>query len=185
MSETIKHLNNSDTVIVENLSDNQCGYVLATNGQVRRFMPHIQMEIPVQELRELYYQHGGPYLIQNYLRIHNRNLAAEFGISDDEYSHEYSWTAQDVDKCLKEDDINVLLDALDFAPQGIVDSLKQRAVELEIPDTRKLKAIGEKTNSDLEAMIRNKHAYDTAADTVKEQPKQRRVSNTPQRRRRV
>lgn len=176
----------TDMIKVENLSDLQCGYVLISNGATRRFGPHVHRDIPAGELRELYLQHGGPYLLQNYLRVYNKELAEEFGVSDDAYDHEYSWTTRDVDNCLNNDDIDVLLDALDFAPQGIIDSLKERAVELEIPDKRKLEAIGKKTNSNLEAMIRNKHAYDTDDDAKDDTPKRRRKSDdVPMRRRRA
>lgn len=175
----LNYVKDEDLIRVENIADMQIGYVLASNGKTQRFMPHVSRMIPAGELRELSYQNGGLYLLQNYLRVCDKTLAEEFGVTDDSFSHEYAWNDQDIDRCLKSDDINVLLDALDFAPQGIVDSLRQRAIELEIPDTRKLKAIGDKTGIDMQAVIRNKHAYDGADDGSQEtKNKRRRVDAT-------
>lgn len=182
----INEVDGNTPVVVENLSDIQVGYVLTSTGLTRRFMPHVPMSIKASELRELSWQRGGLYLLQNYLRINNKDLAAEFGISEDTYDHEYQWSIADVDDCLKNKPIDVLLDALDFAPDGIVATIKDRAIELEIPDTAKLRAIGKRTNSDLEAMIRNKHAYDNVDEEKDDdKPKQRRVAKAPQRRRRA
>lgn len=185
MSTSVDYVKDDEMVRVENLSDMQCGYVLVSSGVIRRFMPHVSMNIPARELRELSYQRGGLYLLQNYLRVHNKALAEEFGVSEDSYDHEYNWTSADIDRCLDDTDINPLLDALDFAPEGVVDTLKQRAIEREITDKRKLEAIGKRTNSDLEAMIRNKHAYDNADEGKEEEaPKRRRTASTATRRRR-
>lgn len=186
---TVKEIDGDTDIKVEDIADFQVGYVLTSTGKTVRFMPHVPRLVKASELRELSWQHGGLYLLQNYLRVYNRDLAMEFGISEDTYDHEYQWTEKDVDDCLLRKDIDVLLDALDFAPQGIVDTLKDRAIELEIPDTNKLRAIGRKTGSDLEAMIANKHAYDNVEEdnAQDETPKRRRVSSnsTPQRRRRA
>lgn len=179
-------VDDNDLIKVENLSDLQVGYVLASSKVTRRFMPHVYMSISARELRELSYQRGGLYLLQNYLRIYNKDLAAEFGVSKDSFDHEYNWTSDDIDACLKSSDINKLLDALDFAPQGIVDTIKQRAIDMEIPDKRKLEAIGKRTNCDMESIIRNKHAYDNADSESEEEktPKRRRSETTPTVRRR-
>lgn len=174
MSDVVNLVKDEDKIRVENLSDTQIGYVLS-NGKTVRFQPHMSMPVTAGELRQLSYQRGGLYLLQNYLRICNKDLAEEFGVSEDSYDHEYAWSQKDIDDCLLNKDINVLLDALDFAPQGIVDTLRQRAVELEIPDTRKLKAIGDKVGVDLQAVIKNKHVYDDVSDNGGNASKHRRV----------
>ena len=178
MTDTIDFIKDDEQVTVENMTNIQVGYILPSSGVIRRFLPKVKATVNAGELRELSYQNGGLDLLQKDLRVNNRQLAAEFGVDDDVYDHEYSWTTKEVDACLNDPDINVLLDALDFAPEGIVESLKNRAVELEIADTNKLKAIGEKTHCDLAAIIKNKHAYDDANEEKAEtKAKTRRVSN--------
>lgn len=70
------------------------------------------------------------------------------------------------------------MDALDFAPQGVIEAIKDDAVELEINDKAKISAISEKTGVDIDALIKNKHAYDNEDTTVTEKPKQRRTSSS-------
>lgn len=163
MSDTINIVEDDELITVENMTNVQVGYILPTSNVTRRFIPKVKMRIAASELRELSYQSGGLDLLQNYLRVNNEELAAEFGVSADSFENEYNWTEADVDNCLLNAELDVLLDALDFAPEGIVEALKNRAVELEISDNQKLKAIGEKTNSDLSVIIKNKHAYDNVS----------------------
>lgn len=165
MSDTINIVEDDELITVENMTNVQVGYILPTSNVTRRFIPKVKMKIAASELRELSYQSGGLDLLQNYLRVNNEELAAEFGVSSDSFENEYNWTEADVDNCLRNADLDVLLDALDFAPAGIVEALKNRAVELEISDNQKLKAIGEKTNCDLSVIIKNKHAYDNVSES--------------------
>ena len=80
-----------------------------------------------------------------------------------------------------------LLDALDFAPEGIIDLIEKRAIELELPNMNKRKAIMNKTGVNITKSIENHHAYDSvnASDNVA-QKRSRRVKETaedaPQRR---
>ena len=65
------------------------------------------MRVSAGELRELFFQPGGSILLQNYINVGNKSLAAEFGVPCD--AIEYNWTEADVNKCLLEDDINSIL----------------------------------------------------------------------------
>ena len=74
----------------------------------------------------------------------------------------------------------MLLDALDFGPEGIIQQLQTKAVELEIP-------VMKKTGFDISSMIKNKHAYDNEDEPKEEKkPTIRRTTTkkqtTPQRR---
>lgn len=180
-------IDNDAEVQVENMTDIPIGYVLPSSGVIRRFVPSVAVAVKVRELRELSYQNGGEDMLRNYLRVKNRDLAREFGVSDDSFDNEYNWTEKDIDNALNSADIDILLDALDFAPEGIVTYLKNRAIKLEIPDTRKLEAIGRKTGCDMQEIIRNKHAYDNVDGSFEEKPKARRAAKktTTNTRRRV
>ena len=74
----------------------------------------------------------------------------------------YTWTAKDVDKCLLYGSLDELLDALDYGPEGIKDTLAQRAVELKINDVSKRKAIQEKTGKNITSMIDLTEQYNAA-----------------------
>lgn len=173
-----------DTIVpIRNIVNCETGYILTSSGHSRRLMPGVVMRVTAGELRELYYQPGGSILLQNYIHVGNSDLCKEFGVPEDMI--EYNWTAEDIKKALTEDPIEVLLDALDFAPQGVIEAIKDDAVSLEINDKAKIDAISKKTGIDIDAAIKNKHAYDENGDTdVTEKPKQRRTASTTTRKRR-
>lgn len=158
---------------------NMVGHTVAlqlNNGIFRRFAPNATMNIAAGELRQASYNRGNLVIFQNFLHVGNKDLAAEFGIDSDEVI-EYNWTTADIKKCLETGSLEELLDALDFAPEGIKQELVDQAVNLEIPDERKRKAIQEKTGADISAMITNKHQYDNQSASVEdEKPTQRRAA---------
>lgn len=180
---TSNYVDGNTLVTVENMTSNRCGYVL-DDGTKRRFGGNGQLTVTAEELRRLVYEHG-TYMVQNVLRVKNNALAHEFGIPEDMI--EYNWTEEDVVNALTVDDIAVLLDALDFGPEGIKDELASKAVEIEITDGARAQAIQEATGMDILAQIRNKHAYDSVDEqNEEEKPKQRRSKEqTATRRRRV
>ena len=163
-----------DTVCtIESLCDVELGYKLPSGVQ-RTLVPRVKMEVTAGELRELFYAPGGQYMLQQLIRVNNKELAAEFGRNDDD--KEYWWTLEDMKKCLLEDKVEVLLDALDFAPDGVCDTLRDMAIEYEIKDGNKIDAINKKFNIDINQMIANKHAYDEFT-AQEEKPRQRRVND--------
>lgn len=165
-----------ESVVITNLLDHTTGYIVETsNGTVRRFLPAFaSFKVKAEELRQLNYTLGGREILRNYIRVGNKSLAAEFGVDVDE-TPEYNWTEKDVIDCLNSPDINILLDALDFAPKGIKQLIADKAVELEVPDVNKRKAISESLGVDIDGMIKNKHAYDEQED---EKPKTTRRRTT-------
>ena len=145
-----------DIVEITNLLDCTCGYVVDLTGVRRIFPPHASFKVKAGELRELSYQLGGQEVLQNYIRVGNKALAQEFGVDVDN-TPEYNWGRKEVVDCLNNANIDVLLDALDFAPEGIKQLIEDVAVEIEVADTNKRKAISEKLGCDIDAMITNKH----------------------------
>lgn len=173
MSNEVELISDDTLVPIRSIVNCQTGYILPSSGRSRRLMPDVTMRVTAGELRELFFSPGGSILLQNYINVGNKSLAAEFGVPYD--AIEYDWTEADVKKCLLKDDIDVLLDALDFAPQGIIETLKDAAIKLEINDRAKIKAISDKTGVDIDAAIKNNHAYDNGDTNVADKPRQRRV----------
>lgn len=146
-------VNNNDIVKVRNFTNQRIAYLIPEKNIRRDFSGFEVKEITAQELRELWFKSGGKNLLQNYLGVDNKELAAEFGISDDDFNHEYSWTNETINNVLLHGSVDELADALDYAPLGIIETLVSRAVELRIPDMNKRKLIKEMTGKDVTKMI--------------------------------
>ena len=170
---TTNIIDNDTLVEVTNLTSHRVGYIL-DSGVRRRIAPHASMRLTAGELRELSYRSGGPQILTDFLRVANKNLAREFGVAED--TVEYDWTPEDVKKALTTDDIDVLLDALDYGPEGIKQELVDQAVKMEIADERRREAIKKATGADISVMIANNHMYDNQdGDAAEETTSQRRV----------
>lgn len=170
-------------VIIRNLTDMPVAYHVPSLGDLRRELPpRASIRVKAGELRQLNYERGGSLLLHDYINVGNVELAREFGVSDD--TIEYNWTIEDVDKALTTDDLDVLRDAMDFAPEGIKQTIADRAVELKIPDSNRRNIISSATGLDIDSMIKNKEIID--ADKVeKKTTAKRRVSSTTTKQRRV
>ena len=72
--------------------------------------------------------------------------------------------------------IEVLLDALDYAPDAIKESLVDIAVELEIPDVNRRKAIKDATGKDVTKMIEIKNTYKDDSQKEDGKPTERRAA---------
>lgn len=170
----------SENIIqVRNLTDH---IVVIPDKEMHRryeFQPEETKNFDKDTLRRLAYLPGVLYLFRNSLSVRDASLAKEFGVSDDTFEHEYKWTRTDIDNCLTSGSLDELLDALDFAPEGIVDTIVQRAVELKVNDVSKRKAILEKTGKDVTSMIDLTEQYNSSVGIEEEEekaPRKRRAS---------
>lgn len=165
-------------VQVQNLSSGTVVYTIPENNIRRVFRAYETKEIAADELRKVYYQPGGAVLLQNFLSVKDKRLALEFGVTRDSYEHEYSWTPKDVEELLLNGDIDVLHDALDFAPEGIIDLIVDKAIELRIADNNKRDLIQQCTGKNIGQMIATQKALEEALGTedTDNRPKQRRAN---------
>lgn len=166
-------------VQVRNLAGHSVIYNLPEEHIRREFGPTETKRIKYDEIQKLYERPGGATLIRDFLSIEDDDIAKEFGVTEDVLAHEYKWTVKDVDKLLHTGTLDELEDALDFAPEGIVDLIIDRAVVLRVPDIRKRKAILEHTGKDINSMIQNQIEVERQLGENKEDeaPKQRRVQS--------
>lgn len=165
-----------DTMVkLVNMMDSPTGYKLM-NGTFRRFAPRASMSVTAGEVREVSNMPGTITLFQNYLRVDNKDLATELGVSDDSFEHEYSWGKDEIVGALTTEPIEVLLDALDYAPDAIKESLVDFAVELEIPDVNRRNAIKNATGKDVTKMIEIKNAYKDDSQKEDSKPTERRAA---------
>ena len=139
---------------VKNRSSSRVVYRIPEINIRREFMPGETKKIDHEELEKLSYRPGGENLISNYLQISDINAAAEFNAGRP-LEPEYNYSEEDVRSLLINGSLDSLLDALDFAPAGVVELIKTIAVNLPLTDTQKAHAIKAKTGFDVATAIRH------------------------------
>ena len=132
-----------DTIIkVTNRDSGSVGYTVAEMGVHRKFQKGEVKEIRMEELRNLSYLPGGQAIINDCLIIHNEEALKEL---NPDYEPEYFYTEADIRELLLKGTEAQFLDCLDFAPEGVIELVKQLAVELKVNDLAKREAILNKT----------------------------------------
>ena len=161
--------NGNDLVKVQNRDNGSVGYTIPDlNNLHRTYQPNETKNITMDELRKLSYVPGGMEILRNYLVILDEEAREEI-LSDVE--PEYYLTKDGVKQLLLEGSLDALLDCLDFAPSGVVDLVKDVAVEIELNDVKKRDAILNKTGFNVTNAINfNKETTD---ETEKVKPVRR------------
>jgi hypothetical protein len=135
---------------------NRCGgmaiYKIPEHGIRREFIAGESKMIPYEELVWLSYQPGGRNMMSNTFLIEEVKATKELNIHTEP---EYFMTEADVINMLQNGSVDELKDALDFAPTGVVQIIKDQAVALPIYDMRKRQAILEMTGFDVTSAITN------------------------------
>jgi hypothetical protein len=110
-------------------------------------------------LEKLTYQPGGTYIITNYLQIKDTEVIDDLGMT---IEPEYNMSAEDVKKLMIEGSLDAFLDCLDFAPEGVIQIIKDLSVKLPLNDVAKRKAVKDKTGFDVDRAIANIQAEKAA-----------------------
>lgn len=162
-----------DTIIkVTNRDSGSVGYTVAEMGIHRKFQKGEVKEIRMEELRKLSYLPGGQAIINDCLIIHNEDALKEL---NPDYEPEYFYTEADIRELLLKGTEAQFLDCLDFAPEGVIELVKQLAVELKINDLAKREAIFKKTGFNVTRAIQiNEESQEV--DEADVEVKQRRAA---------
>ena len=132
-----------DTIIkVTNRDNGTVGYRIPEMGIRRLFQRGEVKEITMEELRKLSYRPGGQVILNECLIVHNEEALKEL---NPDYEPEYFYTEKEVQNLLLQGTQAQFLDCLDFAPEGVINLIKEMAVKLEINDLAKREAIMKKT----------------------------------------
>ena len=135
---------------------NRCGgkaiYKIPEHGIRREFNMGESKMVPYQELVWLSYQPGGRNMMTNTFLIEEVKATKELNIHTEP---ECFMTEADVVKMLQEGSVEELMDALDFAPSGVIQIIKDQAVTLPLYDMRKREAILKMTGFDVTSAIAN------------------------------
>ena len=137
---------------VKNRGAGFVSYTIPEDGIRRSFAPGETKKISYEELEKLTFQPGGLMILSNFLQIQDEVALQEFNIRTEP---EYHMSEMDIVKLLKDDSLEAFLDALDFAPIGVIDLIKKLSIELPLMDLSKRKALKEKTGFDVDAALKH------------------------------
>lgn len=160
-------MNKNTKIKIRNRSTGTVGYTIPDMGNYpRKFQPNEVKEVSFEEIQKLSYTPGGSYMLQHYLVIENQEAREE--ILGDMVELEYTYTQKDVERLLNSGSLDELLDCLDFAPKGVVEMVQKIAVETELNDVKKRKAIKDVTgfNVDNAIMINQESKANDMADVA-------------------
>ena len=135
---------------VKNRSSSVVVYKIPESNLRREFAPGETKPISFDELEKLTYQEGGRELLENFLQIMDEIPTKELNINREV---EYDMSEADIQKLLLSDPLDNFLDALDFAPIGVIDLMKSMAVSLPLTDIDKRRALKDKTGFDVDAAL--------------------------------
>lgn len=170
-------------VKVRNRYDGTVGYDVPDMAiSHRNYYPGETKEVTFEELEKVAATPQGLVILKNYLVIEDKDVVKKLLYS---VEPEYFYTEDDVKRILTTpNNYDAFLDCLDFAPDGVIDLIKDLAVSLPIHDDVKKNAIFEKTGFNVDNAIAAANAKTgaelDAEKEGKELPKQE--SSTPKRR---
>ena len=165
--------NDNKMVRVTNRSRGTVGYTMPDMGNLQRFFAHGETKVvPMEEIRKLDWTPGGAVLLRDYLKIEDAEAVEEI-LHDVE--PEYNYTEKEIKEILLNGSMDQLMGTLDFAPEGVIDLIKDLAIKLEIPDVRKRNAISERTKCDISKAIEINQLSKNQDEEPDTRVKQRRV----------
>ena len=141
-------------VKVKNRSGNGIvGYTIPDMGNLRReFQDGEEKILTYEEIRKLSYIPGGSMILKDYLIIEDKDVLKELNY---DIEPEYFYSKEDIIRLMQTGTLDEFLDCLDFAPEGVKESIKNIAVELPLNDVAKRQAIQEKLGFNVTNAIEN------------------------------
>ncbi len=129
-------------------------YTIPDMGNLQRvFQDGEEKIVTYEEVRKLSYIPGGQVLLNDYLVVEDKEVLKELNMFPEQ---EYYYTREDIINLMQTGSLDEFLDCLDFAPEGVLESIKTLSVELPLNDVAKRKAILEKLNFNVDNAVRNK-----------------------------
>ena len=155
-------LKDDTKITVTNRDNGSVGYTIPDLGNLHRnYQSKEKKIVTMEELRKLSYLPGGLYILKNCLILDNEEAIKELL---GEVEPEYFYSEKEIRQLLQSGSLAQLQDCLDFAPTGVIDLVKQIAVETELNDINKRQAIYEKTGYNVTKAIEINH--ETEEETV-------------------
>lgn len=149
--------------VVRNRSSSQVIYRIPEDGIRREFAPGEQKKISGEELEKLTYQAGGREILANFLQIQSEKELDNLNIP---VEPEYFMDETQIKELLTTGSLDAFIDALNFAPIGVIDLIKDMAVSLPLENTEKKKALKDITGFNIEKALANLEAEKEASQPV-------------------
>jgi len=143
------------------------GYRIPDLNIHRTFSAGETKKVTFNEIEQLSWVDGGKALLKHYLIIQDPEAAEEIL---GEVQPEYFYTQKDVKKLLTEGTLDQLKDTLEYGPKGVIDLVKQEAVELKLNNNAMREEIQKTTHFNVTNAINNdliskENSEDEAATT--------------------
>ena len=151
----------ADLVTVENRTAGKIVYRIPDKGIRRELAPRQKIRVTKQEIEDLSYTSGGLDLIRNHLLVRDEEILDDLNIHREP---EYYMNADNVAKLIRQGTLDEFKDALDFAPDGVVDMIKDLSVQIPLNDYSKRQALKEMTGFDVDAAIQHDKENKAADD---------------------
>ena len=135
---------------VKNRSSSMVVYRIPETNLRREFAPGETKRVPFGELEKLTYQPGGKELLENFLQIVDTEPTENLNVHREP---EYDMSEAQIKDLLLTGSLDAFLDALDFAPLGVIDLIKSMAVALPLTDLNKRRALRDKTGFDVDKAL--------------------------------
>ena len=145
-------MSNEQIYNVKNRSAGIVVYNIPELNVRRQFSPGEVKRISRQELEALSYRPGGKEIIGNYLQVRNVEILNDLNIH---FEQEYFMDKDQVIELIKNGTDDQWIDALNFAPAGVIELIKLMSVEVPLADYNKRQYLKEKFGFDVDAAIRN------------------------------
>lgn len=162
-------------VEVVNRSNGFVSFALPDKHIRREFNPREVKKIEFDELVELSMQAGGRELLYNYLLIKDASAMREILNVNEE--PEYWLTEEKIPSWMNSCTLNEFKDALDFAPQGVVDLIKKYAVSLPLNDVSKREAMKKMLNFNVDKAVTNDQELAGSAEAAQPESAGKRRSS--------
>lgn len=157
---------------VKNRGASWVTYKIPEDGIRRTFAPGEVKKISDAELEKLTFQPGGMAILAQFLQIQDEVVLRNLNIRTEP---EYHMSEADVANLIRVGSLDAFLDALDFAPVGVIDLIKKLSLEIPLTDLHKRKALKEKTGLDVDAALKHREEdrEDTSSSILKQSGERR------------
>lgn len=175
----------ADLVTVENRTAGKIVYQIPDRHIRRELAPRQVIRVTKDEIEALAFTVGGLDLIRNHLLVKDEEILDDLNVHREP---EYYMNADNVAKLIKEGTLDEFKDALDFAPDGVKDMIKDLSVQIPLNDYSKRQALKEMTGFDVDAAIQHdkeNKAIEEGEKPAAAAPKTRRIQATSGRRARA
>ena len=152
---------------VTNRSASQVGYAIPDMNIKRLYQPGETKNVSQEELEKLAFEPGGLYILANFLQV----SVEDAQILQINPEREYYLSADGVKELIRSASLDEFLDALDFAPKGVIDMIREYSVTLPMTDTQKAEAFFEKTGFNVLKAIENQKAVEAEQAAIEQEGK--------------